>query len=69
MVTLFYLEDEQVAITGVAEMPLVFPTPEEMAAWPAPNYVDPVTRRPLLLGIEIPLFILVVLFNAMRLYR
>ncbi|KAF1965814.1 hypothetical protein BU23DRAFT_397271, partial [Bimuria novae-zelandiae CBS 107.79] len=45
------------------------PSAEEIATWPAPNYVDPVTRRPLVLGIEITLLILVVLFITMRLYR
>jgi hypothetical protein len=44
------------------------PTLEQMALWPAPNYVDPQTRRPLVLGVEIPLVILVISFVAMRFY-
>lgn len=51
---------------GVVKMWTQLPSPEEMAAWPPPNYVDPVTRRPLVLGVEIPLLLLVVLFNYMR---
>ena len=46
-----------------------FPSPEELASSPAPNFVNPVTKRSLLLGIEIPLLCLVVLFNAVRFYR
>ncbi|KAF2713200.1 hypothetical protein K504DRAFT_517170 [Pleomassaria siparia CBS 279.74] len=46
----------------------VLPTAEQMAAWPAPNYVNPQTRRPLVLGIEIPLMILVIIFTAVRFY-
>jgi hypothetical protein len=45
-----------------------FPTPEDVLKWPAPNYVDPVTRRPLVLGVEIPLTILPILFTAGRFY-
>ncbi|KAF2870875.1 hypothetical protein BDV95DRAFT_607990 [Massariosphaeria phaeospora] len=44
------------------------PTPQEMAAWPAPNYVDPETRRPLVLGINIPLLVLMIAFISMRFY-
>jgi len=47
---------------------LTLPSTEEMATWPAPNYIDPATRRPLVLGVEIPLLLLVVLFVSMRLY-
>jgi hypothetical protein len=45
-----------------------FPTLQDIAKWPAPNYVDPVTRRPLVLGVEIPLTILTILFTAARFY-
>ena len=51
---------------GAVKMWTQLPAPEEMAAWPPPNYVDPITRRPLVLGVEIPLLIMVVLFNYMR---
>jgi hypothetical protein len=44
------------------------PTLDDIAGWPAPNYVDPVTRRPLVLGVEIPLTILTILFTAGRFY-
>lgn len=44
------------------------PTPADVALWPAPNYVDPVTRRPLVLGVEIPLTLLTILFTAGRFY-
>jgi hypothetical protein len=44
------------------------PTPADVARWPAPNYIDPVTRRPLVLGVEIPLTILTILFTAGRFY-
>jgi hypothetical protein len=45
-----------------------FPTNADIAKWPAPNYVDPITRRPLVLGVEIPLTILTILFVAARFY-
>ncbi|PSN71300.1 hypothetical protein BS50DRAFT_584806 [Corynespora cassiicola Philippines] len=44
------------------------PTPEEVAAWPAPNYVNPITRRPLVLGVDIPLIFLVALVVSARFY-
>jgi hypothetical protein len=44
------------------------PTPADMASWPAPNYVNPETRRPLVLGVEIPLMILIVIFTVLRFY-
>jgi hypothetical protein len=45
-----------------------FPTLEDIAKWPLPNYIDPETRRPLVLGVEIPLTILTILFTAGRFY-
>jgi hypothetical protein len=45
-----------------------FPTLADIAKWPAPNYVDPVTRRSLVLGVEIPLTILTIMFTACRFY-
>jgi hypothetical protein len=45
-----------------------FPTIEDILKWPAPNYVDPVTRRPLVLAVEIPLTVLTILFTAGRFY-
>lgn len=44
------------------------PTVQDIAGWPKPNYVDPVTRRPLVLGVEIPLMILVGGFTIVRFY-
>jgi hypothetical protein len=44
------------------------PTAADVLTWPASNYVDPITRRPLVLGVEIPLTILTILFTAGRFY-
>jgi hypothetical protein len=44
------------------------PTIEDIIKWPLPNYVDPVTRRPLVLGVEIPMTILPIIFTAGRFY-
>jgi type IV secretory pathway VirB3-like protein len=43
-------------------------TPEEMAAWPKPNFVDPVTRAPIVTGLTISTMVLVTVFTAMRFY-
>jgi ABC-type uncharacterized transport system permease subunit len=45
-----------------------FPTAEEFASWPKPNYVDPDTRRPLALAIIIPMTVVVVTFISCRFY-
>jgi hypothetical protein len=42
------------------------PTPEDISKWP--NYVDPITRRSLVLGVEIPLINLIIIFTAGRFY-
>ncbi|KAF2503195.1 hypothetical protein BU16DRAFT_448722 [Lophium mytilinum] len=39
------------------------PTPAEIASWPAPNYINPKTHRPFVLGVEIPLTAFAVLFG------
>ncbi|EAT84731.1 hypothetical protein SNOG_08455 [Parastagonospora nodorum SN15] len=44
------------------------PTIEDIIKWPAPNYVNPETRRPLVFGVEIPLTILTIVFTAGRFY-
>jgi hypothetical protein len=44
------------------------PTPADILSWPRANYVDPITRRPLVLGVEIPLTVLTILFTAGRFY-
>jgi hypothetical protein len=44
------------------------PTPADILTWPAANYIDPDTRRSLVLGVEIPLTILTALFTAGRFY-
>jgi hypothetical protein len=45
-----------------------FPTSADIIKWPAPNYVDPITRRPLVLAVEIPLTFLTIVFTAGRFY-
>ena len=47
---------------------MAMPTIQQMDSWPDPNYVDPETRRPLLLGIEMPLTVLAILFVGARFY-
>ncbi|KAF2639432.1 hypothetical protein P280DRAFT_402478 [Massarina eburnea CBS 473.64] len=47
---------------------LTWPSPAEMAEWPTPNYVNPVTRRPMVMGVEITFIILVILFTSCRFY-
>ncbi|KAF2472809.1 uncharacterized protein BDR25DRAFT_200116, partial [Lindgomyces ingoldianus] len=49
-------------------MSTMVPTPADIAGWPAPNYVNPETRRPLVLSVEIPLCILVIMFTFVRFY-
>jgi hypothetical protein len=44
------------------------PTPADILSWPKANYINPDTRRPLVLGVEIPLTILTILFTAGRFY-
>ncbi|KAF1954464.1 hypothetical protein CC80DRAFT_476214 [Byssothecium circinans] len=44
------------------------PTEGERATWPAPNYINPDTRVPMVLGVEITCLTLVVLFTALRFY-
>jgi hypothetical protein len=43
-------------------------TPEQMAGWPAPNYVDPENRHGIVVGITAPTLALVVVFTAARFY-
>ncbi|KAL7777961.1 hypothetical protein CFE70_004635 [Pyrenophora teres f. teres 0-1] len=45
-----------------------FPTAAEFAAFPPPNYVDPVTKFPLALAIVIPMTVIVVGFISCRFY-
>jgi len=45
-----------------------FPTAAEFAAFPPPNYVDPVTKFPLALGIVIPMTVIVIAFISCRFY-
>jgi hypothetical protein len=45
-----------------------FPTAAELLSFPAPNYVDPTTRRPLAIGIITPMTVLVVAFISCRFY-
>ncbi|KAF2852107.1 hypothetical protein T440DRAFT_393792 [Plenodomus tracheiphilus IPT5] len=45
-----------------------FPTAAEFASFPPPNYVDPITRRPLALGVLIPMTVLVITSISCRFY-
>ncbi|PVH93865.1 hypothetical protein DM02DRAFT_540645 [Periconia macrospinosa] len=45
-----------------------WPSPEEIASWPAPNYVNPETRGSLVLGVNVTFSTLVVLFITVRFY-
>ncbi|CAI6231432.1 unnamed protein product [Periconia digitata] len=45
-----------------------WPSAEEIASWPAPNYVNPETRRPLVLATAIPLLCLVAIAISVRFY-
>ncbi|KAH6633208.1 hypothetical protein C7974DRAFT_167617 [Boeremia exigua] len=45
-----------------------FPTAAEILSFPAPNYVDPTTRRPLAIGILTPMTFIVVTFISCRFY-
>lgn len=45
-----------------------FPTAAELLSFPAPNYVDPTTRRPLAIGIVTPMTVLVIAFISCRFY-
>ena len=45
-----------------------FPTAEEFASFPPPNYVDPTNHLPMALGIVVPMTILVTVFMTCRLY-
>lgn len=45
-----------------------FPTTAEFLSFPEPNYVDPITRRPLALAVVIPMTVLVTAFISCRFY-
>ncbi|CAG5150169.1 uncharacterized protein ALTATR162_LOCUS2568 [Alternaria atra] len=45
-----------------------FPTPEEFASFPPPNYVDPVNQLPLAMAVAIPMTVLVIGFISCRFY-
>ncbi|KAL1799857.1 hypothetical protein ACET3X_000199 [Alternaria dauci] len=45
-----------------------FPTPEESALFPPPNYVDPVNQLPLAMAVLIPMTVLVIGFISCRFY-
>ena len=47
---------------------MVTATPEQMAQWPAPNFTNPVTRAPIVVGLTAPTMVLVVVFTAVRFY-
>ena len=44
------------------------PTMEEVMSWPAPNYIDPQTRRPLVFGVQVTLMTLTAVTVAVRFY-
>lgn len=43
-------------------------TPEEMAAWPEPNFTNPETRGPIVVGLTVTTLVLVVIFSCARFY-
>lgn len=43
-------------------------TPEEMAAWPPPNFVNPQSRGNMVIGLTAPTMALVVIFTSARFY-
>lgn len=45
-----------------------FPTLAEMAVWPKPNYIDPETKQPLALGINVVMSSVIVAFVSCRFY-
>lgn len=45
-----------------------FPTTAEFAAFPPPNYVDPVTKFPLGLAVVVPMTVIVIAFISCRFY-
>jgi hypothetical protein len=45
-----------------------FPTPQEYAAFPPPNYVNPETKTAQVLGILIPMTVLVIVFISARIW-
>lgn len=45
-----------------------YPTPQELASFPKPNYVDPITRRPLIVGVMGIMTVAVMLIMSCRLY-
>ena len=45
-----------------------FPTPQEYAAFPSPNYVNPETKTAQVLGILIPMTVLVIVFISARIW-
>jgi hypothetical protein len=47
---------------------MTYPTPSELQAWPLPNYINPESRKPLVLGVEITLTFIASLFVAARFY-
>ena len=50
------------------QLKMVAATPEEMANWPTPNYVNPETRVNLALGWILSTMSLMLIFLAARLY-
>ncbi|KAH7084010.1 hypothetical protein FB567DRAFT_499647 [Paraphoma chrysanthemicola] len=45
-----------------------FPTAAEFASFPRPNYVDPITRRPVAIAVTVPLTVLVITAISCRFY-
>lgn len=56
------------SLCGAYRMTARFPTAQEFASFPEPNYVDPTTRFPLALGVAVPTAGLVAVFMSCRLY-
>ncbi|KAL5381811.1 hypothetical protein DPSP01_006994 [Paraphaeosphaeria sporulosa] len=45
-----------------------FPTPAELASFPKPNYVNPITRQPLIIGVTTAMSVMVIALLACRIY-
>lgn len=45
-----------------------FPTAAELASFPEPNYVNPITRQPLIIGVTTTMSVLVISLLACRIY-
>jgi hypothetical protein len=47
---------------------MTFPTMQDFESWPSPNYVNPVSRQWVVIGVEAPITFIAALFVAARFY-